>query len=88
LKLKMDIPLVTLDDADRQDLRTRLIAALGGPASAPALAPLSDPHAPRPADAAPADDDPLMQTHLRMMAQLATVHEEVMQAALGSGQVE
>jgi acyl transferase domain-containing protein len=70
LKLKMDIPLVTLDDADRQTLRAALVTALGGAGSAPPTV------------------DPLLQTHLRMMNQLAAVHEEVMQAALGSGEIE
>ncbi|MEI8259857.1 MAG: acyltransferase domain-containing protein, partial [Deltaproteobacteria bacterium] len=45
MKLKMDIPLVTLDEADRKDLRDRLIAALGVPAlpSSPASASASHP---------------------------------------------
>jgi acyl transferase domain-containing protein len=87
LRLKMDIPLVTLDDTDRQYLRSALVTALGGHASAPASFPASDPHAPRPVSAPPAEGA-LLQTHLRTMNQLSAVHEEVMQAALGSGQAD
>jgi acyl transferase domain-containing protein len=87
LKLRMDIPIVALDEADRQNLRSALATALGGAASEPASVAAPDPHAPRPAGAPPADD-PLLQTHLRTMGQLAAVHEEVMQAAFGSGHAE
>jgi acyl transferase domain-containing protein len=87
LKLKMDIPLVTLDDADRQTLRAALASALGGPAPAPPSVPPSDPHAPRPVGTPP-DGDPLMNTHLRLMSQLAAVHDEVMQGALGSRRID
>jgi acyl transferase domain-containing protein len=83
LRLKMDIPLLTLDDPDRQYLRSALVSALGGHAYAPA----SDPHAPSPVIASPVED-PLLPIHLRTMGQLAAVHEEVMQAALGSCQAD
>jgi acyl transferase domain-containing protein len=86
-KLKMDVPVVSLDDADRRNLRAALVSALGGPAPAPTSDPTSDPHALRPAGAPPTDD-PLLQTHFRTMSQLAALHEEVMQAALGSSQTE
>ncbi len=76
LKLKMDIPLITLDEADRRTLRSALAAALGGAASGPASGPSSDALAPRP-------DDPLLQAHLRAMERFAAAHEEVMRATLG-----
>jgi hypothetical protein len=37
--------------------------------------------------ASPADD-PLLQTHLRTMSQLAAVHEEVMQEAFRAAQTD
>jgi len=88
LKLKMDIPLVTLDDADRKTLRAALVAALGAPASPTAAAPQ-----PAPPDHAfpvgvPTVEDSLTQTHLRTMHRLTAAHAAVMQAALGSGQIE
>jgi acyl transferase domain-containing protein len=85
LKLKMDIPQLTLDDADRDSLRSALASALTVPASAQPLVTKPDPLAPRPMGAPPADDS-LLQTHLRMMSQLSAVHEEVMQEALRAGQ--
>jgi acyl transferase domain-containing protein len=87
LKLKMDMPLVTLDDADRQSVRTALVTALGGQFSeAASILPAGTPGA-RPGGAPPAEDA-LMQTHLCTMSRFATAHGEVMEAALGGGQID
>lgn len=73
IQLKMDIPLVTLDDTDRKDLRDHLVAALGGsPLSSSTASSASQPPA----------DSPILQTHLRTMNQILASHEEVMQAML------
>jgi len=80
LKLKMDIPLITLDDADRAHLRDCLTTALGGSASNPAITP--------PATPAPAGS-PLMQTHIDTLDRILATHEEIMHAMLSqSGPVK
>ena len=85
IKLKMDIPLVTLDDADRRNLRSALATALGGRDSAPAAVPTPESCAPCLTPSTPDSDTPL-HTHLRTMRRLTALHEEVMRAALAPRQ--
>jgi hypothetical protein len=86
LKLKMDIPIITLDDADRKELRDALVAILGGqnPRSTPAMPGID----PVPATVgSDGDGDPIMDTHRRTIEQILQAHEQVLTAALNGCEV-
>lgn len=75
LRLKMDIPLVTLDADDRATLRESMATAFTG----------EEGEGPRPLTAAPAlaqPRSPLMQTHLQTLDRILATHEEVMHSLL------
>ena len=87
LKLKMDIPIITLDDEDRKELRDALVAALGGEnqQSTPAMPGID----PVPTTfGSDGDVDPIMDTHRRTMEQILQAHEQVLTAALNGRDVD
>lgn len=69
IKLKMDVPVITLNEADRILLRDSLATALGGV-----------PAPPVPAIVPPGS--PVMQTHLHTMDQILSTHEDIMHTLL------
>ncbi|MEI7879324.1 MAG: type I polyketide synthase [bacterium] len=74
IKLKMDIPLITLDETDRRELRDQLTAILGGSqAPAPAAVPAS-------VFQTPPTDSPVLQAHIQTLDRILATHEDVMQA--------
>ena len=75
VKLKMDIPLMTLDTTTREQLRDCLISALG---CAPSVLSSGFPESSIPPAAASA----LMQTHIQTLDQILSTHEEMMLAML------
>ena len=80
VKLKMDIPLVTLDEADRRELRERLSAALVGQARRP-----PSPAGATARGAAPGEGrDLVLQAHRQTMEQILAAHEQVMGEVLAA----
>jgi acyl transferase domain-containing protein len=81
IRLKMDMPLVSLDEADSKLLRDSLTAALRSPDAVSETAA----SAPRKTVENPvghAGDRPALDSHLRLMEELLATHEEVVLAAM------
>ena len=82
LKLKMDIPLITLDEKDRATLRDCLITALGSPVSTPPWTPLSMTQFQNGGNA-PGADAPLLHSHITTLDNILATHEDIMRALIG-----
>lgn len=81
VKLKMDIPLVSLDASDRARIRNSLITVLGGHTSSPQATPdqsLSS----LPASETRPNESPLMHAHIQAMEKILSAHEEILRNLL------